>query len=274
MNQPLLPTALIAEDEPLLATALQQELGRAWPELQVAATVGDGLAAAREALRVQPDVLFFDIRMPGQSGLDAAIELADAWDTAVQPFPALVFITAYDQYAVQAFEAQAVDYLLKPVQPQRLQLTVRKLQQLLLQRATPALEQTLAQLRQLVQAPGLGAPAAAPAPPPARLEMIQAASGAQIHFVPVAEVVYFEAADKYVRVITAAHEYLVRTPLKELAAQLDPAAFWQVHRGTLVRASAIAAAVRDESGRLHLRLRERPERLPVSRLYAHLFKGM
>ncbi|WP_416400318.1 LytR/AlgR family response regulator transcription factor [Alicycliphilus denitrificans] len=266
------PTALIAEDEPLLAAALQQELARAWPGLAIAATVGDGLSAVREALRLMPDVLFFDIRMPGQSGLDAAVELADAWDTGARPFPALVFVTAYDQYAVQAFEAQAVDYLLKPVQPGRLDRTVHKLRQALQQRASPALEQTLAQLRELVQAPGLGG--AAPSPAAARLDVIQAGSGAQIHFVPVAEVLYFEAADKYVRVLTAEREYLVRTPLKELAAQLDPAAFWQVHRGTLVRAGAIASAVRDEAGRLHLQLRGRPERLAVSRLYAYRFKGM
>ena len=128
------PRALIAEDEPLLAAALQQELARAWPQLQVAATVGDGLSAVRQALALQPEVLFFDIRMPGQSGLDAAVELADAWP-ADKPFPALVFVTAYDQYAVQAFEAQAVDYLLKPVQAARLQKTVQKLQQALAAKA-------------------------------------------------------------------------------------------------------------------------------------------
>ena len=264
------PRALIAEDEPLLAEALRHELHLAWPELHVAATVGDGLSAVREALALRPEVLFFDIRMPGQSGLEAAVELADAWPGG-EPFPALVFVTAYDQYAVQAFEAQAVDYVLKPVQPARLHKTVHKLRQALARQAAPALEHTLAQLRQLVQAPGLGAPLG---PAAALLHVIQASSGNQIHMVPVADVVYFEAADKYVRVLTAQREYLIRTPLKELATQLDPATFWQVHRGTLVRAGAIAAAVRDEAGRLHLHLRERPERLAVSRLYAHLFKAM
>jgi DNA-binding LytR/AlgR family response regulator len=261
------PRALIAEDEPLLAAALQQALAQAWPELQVQATVGDGLSAVRQALALRPEVLFFDIRMPGQSGLDAAAELADAW-----PFPALVFVTAYDQYAVQAFEAQAVDYLLKPVQAARLQKTVQKLQ-LALTRQAPAainLEATLAQLRNLMAAPGL----AAPAPPSAPLTVIQASSGNQIHLVPVAEVLYLEAADKYVRVLTAGREYLIRTPLKELATQLDAHEFWQVHRGTLVRASAIASVTRDEAGRLHLALRQRPETLAVSRLYAHLFKAM
>ena len=265
------PRALIAEDEPLLAAALQQALAQAWPELQVQATVGDGLSAVRQALALRPEVLFFDIRMPGQSGLDAAAELADAWP-ADRPFPALVFVTAYDQYAVQAFEAQAVDYLLKPVQAARLQKTVQKLQLALTPQAPAAinLEATLAQLRNLMAAPGL----AAPAPPSAPLTVIQASSGNQIHLVPVAEVLYFEAADKYVRVLTTGREYLIRTPLKELAAQLDASEFWQVHRGTLVRASAIASVTRDEAGRLHLALRQRPETLAVSRLYAHLFKAM
>ncbi|KAA9167434.1 response regulator, partial [Delftia sp. BR1] len=127
------PRALIAEDEPLLAEDLRQALARAWPELQIAAMVGDGLSAARQALALQPDVLFFDIRMPGQSGLEAAAELADAWPEA-QPFPILVFVTAYDQYAMDAFEAQAVDYLLKPVQPERLARCVQRLRELLAQR--------------------------------------------------------------------------------------------------------------------------------------------
>jgi len=270
-------SALIAEDEPLLAAALRQELARAWPELAIAATVGDGLSAVRQALALRPDVLFFDIRMPGQSGLDAAAELADAWP-AQEPFPALVFVTAYDQYAVQAFEAQAVDYLLKPVQPARLDKTVQKLRAALSRQAPEAampgaqLDATLEQLRALLAAPGLGAAAAVAAPP--RLEVIQASQGAQIHLVPVAEVIYVEAADKYLRVLTAAQEYLIRMPLKELVAQLDPTAFWQVHRGTVVRASAVATATRDEAGRLHLQLRGRPERLAVSRVYAHRFKAM
>ena len=301
---PAAPRALIAEDEPLLAAALQQELRTAWPELQIAATVGDGLSAVQQALALQPDVLFFDIRMPGQTGLDAAVALADAWP-AHQPFPALVFVTAYDQYAVQAFEAQAVDYLLKPVQSARLQKTVQKLRLALIQQAQsainsiansepqapthtqelePNLQRTVDQLRHLLAQPGLwpgaepGAPLAptplaAPQRPP-RLTVIQASHGSQIHMVPVGDVLYFEAADKYVRVLTASAEYLIRTPLKELADQLDPQEFWQVHRSTLVRASAIATVVRDESGKLHLNLHGRPERLAVSRLYAHLFKAM
>lgn len=261
--------ALIAEDEPLLAAALQQALAAAWPQLHIEATVGDGLSAVQQALALQPDVLWFDIRMPGLSGLEAAVEIAEAWP-AGQPFPLLVFVTAYDQYAVQAFEAQAVDYVLKPVQPDRLRKTVLKLQQALAMRdpAAQALDHALAQLRQLVALPGAAGAGAE------RLTVIQASAGTQIHMVPMDEVLYFEAADKYVRVLTAEREYLIRTPLKELAAQLDPAAFWQVHRGTLVRGAAIASAQRDEAGRMHLRLHQRPELLPVSRLYMHRFKAM
>lgn len=133
----------------------------------------------------------------------------------------------------------------------------------------------MAQLRHLLAAPGVASPAAAaPAGTAAPLTLIQASSGSQIHMVPVAEVLYFEAADKYVRVLTAAREYLIRTPLKELTAQLDPQVFWQVHRSTLVRAGSITTVTRDEAGKLHLELAGRPEKLPVSRLYAHLFKAM
>lgn len=270
--------ALIAEDEPLLAAQLQQELARTWPGLSVVATVGDGLSAVRQALALLPDVLFFDIRMPGMSGLDAAVELADAWP-AGRAFPALVFVTAYDQYAVQAFDAQAVDYLLKPIQTPRLQKTVQKLQKVLVSRSYSAIniEATVNQLRHLLEAQArpsaLAQVPAAPAGTPP-LTLIQASNGSHIHMVPVADVLYFEAADKYVRVLTAEREYLIRTPLKELMAQLDPAVFWQVHRSLLVRAGSITTVTRDEAGKLHLELAGRPEKLAVSRLYAHLFKAM
>ena len=264
------PTALIAEDEPLLAAALQAELALAWPELNVVAVVGDGASAVTQALKLQPDVLFFDIRMPGLSGLDAAAELADRWNTDADhgtPFPALVFVTAYDQYAMAAFETQAMDYLLKPVQAARLRKTVSKLQQTLANRAQTALnfETTLGQLRGLL---GAAQPASAP------LKVIQASVGTTIRMVPVADVVYFEAADKYVRVLTASHEYLIRTPLKELLPQLDATLFWQIHRGTVVNSSCVETVLRDEAGKLSVSLRGRSEKLPVSRLYLHLFKAM
>ena len=278
----MIATALIAEDEPLLAQALQAELARAWPGLQVLATVGDGVSAVARALALQPDVLFFDIQMPGLSGLEAAAELADAWPArqpASKPFPALVFVTAYDQYAVQAFEAQAVDYLLKPVQAARLQKTVQKLQFAHMQRAQRAInseasmEQTLNQLRALLAAQRPAYPVAAPS-----LQMISATQagtlGNSVRMVPIAEVLYFEAADKYIRVLTTSAEYLIRTPLKDLLQQLDPQTFWQVHRGTVVRASAISTVVRDDSGRLTLSLHGKLEKLAVSRLYSHLFRAM
>jgi DNA-binding LytR/AlgR family response regulator len=259
------PTALLAEDEPLLAQALQAELARAWPELRVVGVVGDGASAVREALALQPHVLFFDIRMPGASGLEAAAQLAEDWP-ADAPFPALVFVTAYDQYAVQAFEAQAVDYVLKPVQPQRLARTVARLKDELAKReGSTGLDTAVEKLRHLLAAPPSSA---------APLKVIQAGVGSGIRMVPVGEVLVFEAADKYVRVLTEGHEYLIRTPLKDLLPQLNADEFWQVHRGTVVRASAIEAVTRDEAGKLHLTLRGRPERLPVSRLYAHLFKAM
>jgi DNA-binding LytR/AlgR family response regulator len=271
MDPTQFPTALIAEDEPLLAAALKAELAQVWPDLKVLALVGDGASAVTQALQLQPDVLFFDIRMPALSGLEAAVELADAWNTDThpdKPFPALVFVTAYDQYAMAAFEAQAMDYLLKPVQTARLQKTVSKLQLALANRNKASLnfETTLAQLRGLM---GASAPSAA-----APLKIIQASVGSAIRMLPVADVVYFEAADKYVRVLSSEREYLIRTPLKELLPQLDTGVFWQIHRGTVVNSSCIEAVTRDEAGKLSVSLRGRREKLPVSRLYVHLFKAM
>jgi DNA-binding LytR/AlgR family response regulator len=275
------PTALIAEDEPLLAQALKAELAAAWPELQVLATTGDGHGAVREALRLLPQVLFFDIRMPGLDGLGAAAELADSWPTDEAPMPQLVFVTAYDEYAARAFETQAIDYVLKPVQPARLRKTVLRLQQALaaqqpskpaLAAADETLERTLAQWREVLAAAAGGMQPSAAVP----LRMIAAseAGGSTVRMVPIDEVLYFEAADKYIRVLTATHEYLIRTPLKQLLAQLDPEVFWQVHRAVVVRSSAIEAVHRDETGKLHLELRGRAEKIPVSRLYGHLFRAM
>ena len=279
-------TALIAEDEPLLADALRADLARLWPDLQIVAQVADGLSAVRQALALRPRVCFLDIRMPGATGLEAAQALAEDWPLDA-PFPLLVFVTAYDRYALQAFEAQAVDYLVKPVDARRLASCVERLQKRMADSAGPAAtspaaaagagaapfnapqEATLAQLRALLA--GSAPPPAVPAP---RLAVVQAGVGNTVHMVPVAEVLYFEAADKYLRVVTAEREHLIRLSLRELLPQLDPGQFWQVHRGLVVRASAISTAQRDESGKVLLSLRGRPERLTGSRLYAHLFKGM
>jgi len=258
--------ALIAEDEPLLAQGLRAELARCWPELELLPIATDGDAALDAALAAKPDVLFLDIRMPGRTGLDVAEALADDWPDDT-PLPLICFVTAYDAYAVQAFDRAAVDYLLKPVQPARLAATCERLRSLLAARqpqggdaavspsdAAPAGDPLIAQLRSLL---GAGA---APAP---KLTVIQASAGNTVHMVPVDDVQYFEAADKYVRVVTADAEYLIRTSLREL-----------LHRSVVVQARTIARATRDEAGKVRLSLRQRPESLTVSRVYAHLFKGM
>lgn len=267
-------SALIAEDEPLLAADLHAALGRLWPQLRIVANVGHGQAALAHGLALLPDVLFLDIRMPGMSGLEAAVALAEEWPDG-RPLPLIVFVTAYDQYAVQAFERSALDYVLKPVQPERLAQTCARLQAALALRAqahavAPAFDSVLDQLRGL-----LGATAAVgPTAPAAPLRVLQVATGNTITMVPLDSVLYFEAADKYVRVITAAREHLVRKSLRELQPQLDPAQFWQIHRGTIVRYDAIASAVRAESGKVTLVLHGCADRLNVSRLHAHLFAGM
>ena len=274
-------TALIAEDEPLLAQALRAELALAWPELQVAAPAADGDEAVERALAERPDVLFLDIRMPGRSGLEAAEALVEDWPTDLAPLPLIVFVTAYDQYAMQAFERAAVDYLQKPVQPARLAACCTRLKEMVALREAarrPASASASAptddaalmdRLRTLLGGtPGATAPADAP------LTILQASIGSTLHMIPVDEVLYFEAADKYVRVVTAEREALIRMSLRELLPRLQAERFWQIHRGTVVRADAIATATRDDSGKVFLTLRQRPERLVASRLYAHLFRGM
>ena len=292
------PTALIAEDEPLLALGLRAELASLWPELEIVATVGDGRSAVNEALRLLPQVLFLDIRMPGLDGLGAAAELADAWPADEAPMPQLVFVTAYDEYAARAFDAEAIDYVLKPVQPERLRRTVARLRQALAAHAAPTavtadedLAATLAQWRKLLAAAGSAGVGAGTntgssasggraeggnRTPPLKLiaASIPGTSGNTLRMVPIDEVQYFEAADKYIRVLTADREYLIRTPLKQLLTQLDPDTFWQVHRAIVVRSEAIESVHRDEAGKLHLTLRGRSEKIVVSRLYAHLFRAM
>ena len=257
-------TALIAEDEPLLAESLQAELARLWPQLRIVASVSHGAAAVEHALALAPDIVFLDIRMPGLSGLEAAQALAEDWpdDPGAAPFPLVVFVTAYDEYALQAFDRAAVDYLLKPVQPERLAQSCARLQAALAQRGN-TLGTTLEQLRGLLVAPATE-----------RLSVLPVGVGNTVHMVPVASVLYFEAADKYVRVVTAEGEHLIRLSLRELLPQLDPQAFWQIHRGTVVRADAVASALRDESGKLTLTLAGHPDRLTVSRLYAQRFKAL
>ena len=267
-------TALIAEDEPLLAQALRAELARAWPELQLLEPAVDGDEAVERALEQRPDIVFLDIRMPGRSGLEAAEAIVEEWPAEAGALPLIVFVTAYDQYALQAFERAAVDYLQKPVQPARLAACCIRLKDMIALRAAARTSAPsddaalLGRLRTLLGAPSEASAAQAP------LAILQASIGATLHMIPLADVVYFEAADKYVRVVTATREALIRMSLRELLPRLRAEEFWQIHRGTVVRADAIATATRDDSGKVFLTLRQRPERLVASRLYAHLFRAM
>ena len=276
MNPDLDASALIAEDEPLLAAHLRHALQQAWPALRIVGLAANGVQALERTLALRPQIVFLDIRMPGLDGLEVARALAEDWPEAdAAGFPLLVFVTAYDQHAVQAFELQAADYLLKPVQPARLARCLERLQtQLQAQQeprpdAAPPFEGLVGRLQQLMQA---AEPAARR--PPERLEVIAAQQGAVTEMVPVDEVIYFEAADKYLRVVTARREHLIRLSLRELLGQLDEQRFWQIHRGTVVQARCIARAVRDEQGRTTLELRDRPERLAVSRVFAGRFRGL
>lgn len=252
-------TALIADDEPHLARALATELHRLWPKLQIVHTARNGVEAAERIAALQPDLAFLDIQMPGLTGLEVAQGIEG--DTRV------VFVTAYDEYAVQAFEQEAIDYVLKPVSTARLQLTVERIQRTL---AAPAASepQLLAALHRLMPAATVAGGAAE------RLRWVRASSGELTHQVPVDEVLFFRADDKYTCVQTASAEYLIRTPIAELAAQLDPSQFVQMHRSTIVNLAHLAGTRRDEASRLFVRLRGHVSELPVSRAYVHLFKAM
>ena len=263
-----MPTALIADDEPHLAAHLREALRRAWPELEVVHVARNGVEAAEQIARLAPDLAFLDIRMPGLTGLEVA--------QGIEGATRVVFVTAYDEFAVAAFEQQALDYVLKPVREERLARTVERLQRAI--GATPAAAQA-------ATSPDAGDPrlaavlqrllAAAPADPAAaRLRYVRASQGELTHQIDVKEVLFFHADDKYTCVRTAAGEYLIRTGITELAAQLDSERFVQVHRSTIVNLEHLAGTRRDEFSRLFVRMRGHTAELPVSRAYVHLFKAM
>ena len=259
-NTLMSPTALIADDEDLPRAELRRMLARAWPELQVVAECEDGPAAV-EALAVHaPQIAFLDIRMPGMNGLDVARAASGRCHT--------VFTTAYDSHAVAAFDAGAVDYLLKPINAERLAQAVARLQERLRGpvAAMPDLEALLQRLGQRLQG--------GESPAPARLRWLSASVGETIKMFAIDEVLFFQSDEKYTRVVTASDEAHVRKPLREISDSLDPDEFWQVHRGTVVRASAIARAQRDELGRITLHLRQHRESLAVSQAWAWRFKPM
>lgn len=267
MTLATVPTAVIAEDEPVLARTLSRLLEQVWPELRIVGVAEDGLRATELGLVHAPDVMFLDIKMPGRTGLEVAEAVADDWpDDRAEPL--FVFITAYDSFAVPAFERAAVDYLLKPATAERLQQTVERLRTRLVERASPAAGDRAA-LMQRMQS--LAAP---PAEPGERIKVIRAGVGNTVRMIPVADVVCFEATEKYVNVVTPAGEALVRMSLRELMARIDSTDFIQVHRSVMVNANAILSATRDENGHYSLAVRGLQRPLKVSRAFGHLFRPM
>lgn len=254
-----LRTCIVAEDETLLRHALVAELKRAWPALRIVAECEDGASAVEALAEHQPDIAFLDIRMPGLNGLEVAALAAEA-----SPRTRIVFVTAYDQYAIDAFERGAIDYLLKPVKPERLDATVARLQA---QDAMPDAATLAALLDKLGALPN-----AAGAIEP--LTWITASAGRETKLILVDDVAYFRADQKYTTVVTADGEAVLRTPLRELLPRLDGAHFKQIHRSTIVNLKAIAGIVRDDSGRGTVRLKQRPETLAVSLPFMALFKHM
>lgn len=276
MSSPTPTTAavrcVIADDERLMREQLRARLAEVWPALEIVAEARNGQEAVDLVAQHRPELVFLDIRMPGLTGVDAARQIAqlptgDDWDGCE-----IVFITAYDEYAVEAFEQGVADYVLKPAERERLAVTVERIRKRLAQRrgdepatdapAAPPLQQLLHRLAtQMGQAPSY-------------LQWIQASVGQSIQMIPVEDVLFFVSDEKYTRVQTPQVEALIRKPIKELVDELDPKRFWQIHRSTLVNVNAIAGISRDFRGRQLVAIKDRPEKLEVSRSYTHLFKGM
>jgi DNA-binding LytR/AlgR family response regulator len=248
-----MPTAILAEDEPILREQLKAKLEKLWPELDVIAAVEDGTAALEALEDRTPDFMFLDIQMPEMTGLEVARHVGARSH--------VVFVTAYDEYAIQAFETGAVDYLLKPVTDERLAVTIERLRA---KASTPPPDLT-ALLAQLAAQAGAKHE---------RLQWIKATVGQQLRLIPVADVLFFQSDEKYTRVVTRDSEALIKTPIRELLDALDPEAFWQIHRSTVVNAGAIAGVTRDFRGQAHVKIKGREDTLVVSRIYSHLFRQM
>ena len=249
-------TALIADDEPHLAAYLCKQLAALWPDLELLPVARNGVEAAQAIAAQAPDLAFLDIKMPVLSGLEVA--------QGIEGATRVVFVTAYDEFAVQAFEQEAIDYVLKPINAQRLARCVGRVRRVLAEIPAAPDDARLAGVLQRL----------APAPAAALLRYVRASQGELTHLIDVADVLFFRADDKYTCVRTASGEHLIRTPIAELAAQLDAQQFWQVHRSTLVNLRFVAGTRRDELSRLFVRLRGFDGELPVSRAYVHLFKAM
>jgi DNA-binding LytR/AlgR family response regulator len=253
-----MPTAIIADDERLMREQLRARLSEVWPDLQVLAEAKNGEEAVAAVNDHRPDLAFLDIRMPGMTGIEAARHIGDACH--------VVFITAYNEYAVDAFEHGAIDYVLKPAEAERLAITVARVKQRLGSKPTD-LGELLSKLSARLDSAGGGAQRS-------YLQWIQASVGQQLRLIPTAEILFFASDEKYTRVQTESFEALIRKPIKELIDELDPEQFWQIHRGTIVNAKAIAGVTRDFRGRQLVLIKGHTEKLEVSRNYTHLFKQM
>jgi DNA-binding LytR/AlgR family response regulator len=251
--------AIIADDERLMREQLRARLAEVWPELQIMAEAKNGQEAVDLVRQLRPQLAFLDIRMPGMSGVEAARAIDGACH--------IVFVTAYGEFAIEAFEQGAVDYVLKPAETARLQVTVSRLKHRL-QTPPPELGALLDQLSRKLDAVASGQHSQS------HLQWIQATIGQQLRMIPVGEILFFVSDEKYTRVQTETYEALIRVPIRELVEQLDPAVFWQIHRATIVNVRAIAGVVRDLRGRQLVTFKNHPDKLEVSRTFTHLFKQM
>ncbi len=245
------PTAIIAEDEPLLRKEIRQTLTELWPELTLCAEVADGVQALDALEKFRPEILFLDIQMPGKNGLEVARHASGKAH--------VVFITAYDAYAIRAFEEGALDYVLKPIDTERMRLTVRRLRERM--REPPADLNKLADILKTLAKPA-----------PEYLKWLTVPYASELRVVAVSEILYLRADNKYTTIATRASNFLLNSSLKEMQSKLDPAVFWQIHRSTVVNISAIDTIYRSFRGTLEVKLKDRSELLPVSAAHAHLFK--
>ncbi|WP_426193560.1 LytR/AlgR family response regulator transcription factor [Massilia sp. DWR3-1-1] len=253
-----MPTAIIADDERLMRDQLRMRLGEVWPELDIIGEAKNGEEAVELVRQLKPDLTFLDIRMPGTNGMEAARQIGNQ--------SSIVFVTAYDQYAVEAFERGAVDYVLKPPEQERLQVTVERLKERLGQPKALVNDSVTQMLSQLAEKMA--------APKPAYLQWIQASIGQDLRMIPVEDILFFRSDEKYTCVQTDKFEALIRKPVRDLAEELDPALFWQIHRATLVNVNAIEGVTRDLRGRHLVMIKGKSDKLEVSRSFLHLFKQM
>jgi DNA-binding LytR/AlgR family response regulator len=251
------PSAVVADDERLMREQIIDRLKEAWPDLLIVGEASNGREAIAMVQSLQPDIVFLDISMPGMDGIETARALAGRAH--------VVFVTAHDQYAISAFEHGAIDYLLKPAEPERVALTCQRLRERLKQAPDP-MDEVLAQLSQRLGTGGLK--------PREYMRWVQASVGANIRMIPTSEILFFRAEDKYTLVKTRGVEALIRKPIKELIEELDPDEFWQIHRSTVVRVDAVEQVSRDFRGHQIVHVRGSDEKLEVSRTFNHLFKQM